>query len=236
MEMLIINILLVYMAISILFAFFLLLLLCFLHKVEHFTNIDHIDKIVYINLDHRTDRRKEIETELKQKGLSYERFPAIKEERGAIGCCKSHLAVLKKAREKGYKNILVFEDDFHFIVDSTEFNKQIDKLFETSFDVCLLAYYTTETYDTENPLLYQIKNAQTTSGYIVQSHYYDTLIAQWEYGLKMFEETGNEPLYTCDQSWKPLQEKDMWVCFKNRTGIQRESYSDIQKVVVNPGT
>lgn len=226
------------MPISILFALFLLLLLGvlgFLHKVEPFTNTYPIDKIIYINLDHRTDRRKEIETELNQKGVMYERFSAIQDKRGAIGCCKSHLAVLKKAREKGYKNILVLEDDFHFIVDSTEFNKQLEQLFETSFDVCLLAYNTTDFYDTENPLLSKIKNAQTTSGYIVQSHYYDTLIAQWEYGLKMFEETGNEPLHTCDQSWKPLQEKDTWVCFKNRTGIQRESYSDIQKGVVNYG-
>jgi glycosyl transferase family 25 len=218
--------------IPLLFALFLLLLL--LPKAEPYTN-RNIHKTIYINLDHRTDRRKEIEAELKQKGLPYERFSAIRDERGAIGCCKSHLAVLKMARDKGYPTILVLEDDFQFIVDSSEFNKQLDHLFQTPFDVCLLAYNTTELYDTENPFLYKVKNAQTASGYIVQSHYYDTLIAQWEYGLQMFQETGNEPLYTCDQSWKPLQERDNWVCFKNRTGLQRESYSDIQKGVVHYG-
>ena len=194
-----------------------------------------LDKIIYINLDNRTDRREEIESELDEKGLDYERFSAIKDDRGAIGCCKSHLAVLKKARDHGYQNILVLEDDFQFLVDKPEFEKQLKMLFDVHFDVCLLSYNTNYLQDSPYPFLCKITDAQTTSGYLVQSHYYDTLISQWEHGLKMFQETGNEQLYTCDQSWKTLQERDIWYCFKERIGIQRDSYSDIQNGFVRSG-
>jgi len=222
------------MILFVVFFFFLLLAITLHKRYEPFSN-HLIDKVVYINLDYRTDRRKEIESELNQKGIDYERFSAIKDSNGAIGCCKSHLAVLKKARERGYKNILVLEDDFKFTVDTESFRRSIQQLLQIPFNVCLLAYSTNELYETEYPFLYKITNAQTTSGYLVHSRYYDTLIEQWEYGLQMFQETGDEQTYTCDQSWKMLQEKDTWFCFHPRMGIQRESYSDIQKGKVSYG-
>ena len=206
-----------------------------IYTKEHFTNTNfEIDKIMYINLDYRTDRKNEIENEFFKFDIkNYERFPAIKNIRGALGCTKSHLAIIKNAREKGYKNILILEDDFEFIVDKKLFYDQINKLFQINFDVCLLAYNTPNLYDSEFPFLYKIKDAQTTSGYIVNSHYYDTLIKQWEYAVEMFEKTGNEFLYTCDQSWKILQGKNNWYCFKIRIGKQRKSYSDIQQGISN---
>ena len=95
-----------------------------------------------------------------------------------------------------------------------------------------MAYNTPNLFESQFSFLYKIKDAQTTSGYIIQSHYYDTLITQWENAVKMFEETNDDAKYTCDQSWKPLQEKDNWYCFKTRIGKQRKSYSDIQKGII----
>ena len=81
-----------------------------------------IEHIFYINLEHRTDRRAEIESELDAYGLKYERFNAFyTPPDGFIGCAQSHLAVLKLARERGYKNILIVEDDFKFVVSKEEF-------------------------------------------------------------------------------------------------------------------
>ena len=120
-------------------------------------------------------------------------------------------------------------------MERTEFEEKISDLFQLPLDVCLLAYNTNNLQESHYPFLSKITDAQTASGYLVQSHYYDTLISQWEYGLKMFQETGNESMYTCDQSWKILQERDTWYCFKERMGLQRDSYSDIQKGVVSYG-
>ena len=190
-----------------------------------------VDRIVFINLDRRPDRKGEIEGELKKVGLkNFERFAAIADEKnGAIGCCKSHLAVLKKAKERKYKNVLVLEDDFEFLVDKAVLFSEIEKLSKVPFDACLLAYNTPNLYDSDHAFLYKITDAQTASGYIVQAHYYDTLINCWEEALRKFEETGDEAHYTCDQSWKALQAKDSWFCFKTRIGKQRKSYSDIIK-------
>jgi hypothetical protein len=128
----------------------------------------------------------------------------------------------------------VLEDDFQFIVEKKVFYNEMENLSKIPYDACLLAYNTPNYYESPYPFLYKIKDAQTTSAYIVNNHYYDTLIDQWENAIKLFEQTSDDTKYTCDQSWKPLQEKDEWYCFKNRIGIQRESYSDIQMGVVNP--
>ena len=193
-----------------------------------------IDKIIYINLDKRTDKRTQTENEIKDLNIEYIRFPAIENKNGALGCSKSHLEVIRKAKSEGYKNLLVLEDDFEFIVPKSEFFQEIRKLFnpEIEFDVCLLAYNTPNLYDCGDAkydeFLYRIKDAQTTSGYIVNSHYYDTLIDTWEKAVTMFEKTDDATKYTCDQSWKPLQVRDKWYCFKRRIGKQRAGYSDIQ--------
>ena len=63
-------------------------------------NIDHI---FYINLDYREDRKEEIEREIEKMDLQEktERFPGIRVfEQGILGCTKSHLAVLKLAKER----------------------------------------------------------------------------------------------------------------------------------------
>jgi glycosyl transferase family 25 len=218
--------------IIILILFFILLLLQ--NNKEKFTNHFKIDKIIFINLEHRIDRKIQITFELDRFNLlNYDHFLAISNKNGAIGCAKSHLTVLKNAKEKGYKNLLILEDDFEFIVDKKTFNDEINKLNNVKFDVCLLAYNTPNLYESEYPFLYKIKNAQTTSAYIIQSHYYDTLINQWEEGLKKLEETNLNYKFACDITWKELQNKDNWFCFKIRIGKQREGYSDIEKKIVN---
>jgi len=219
------------------FIFSFLILIFFYFSIneikEHMTSEFKIDKIMYINLDHRTDRKKETESELDKFNLKYERFSAINHANGAIGCSKSHLAIIKHAKEKGYKNILVLEDDFEFIINKDQYYNEINKLSQAKFDVCLIAYSTPNLYDSPYPFLYKITDAQTTAGYIVQSHYYDTLIAEWEYAMELFEKTNDDTKYTCDQSWKTLQRRDNWYCFKTRIGKQRKSYSDIQKGIVD---
>ena len=210
----------------------LIITILFLLKKSIIEKFDEIQAF-YINLDHRKDRKEEIETELKENNIMFERFPAIKNENGALGCSKSQLNVIKLEKERNYKKIIIFEDDFEFIVSKDEFEEEMKKLDNVKFDVCLLAYNTDNLYDSQYDFLYKIKDAQTTSGYIINYHYYDTLIKCWEESIKMFEITGNEKKYTCDQSWKILQEKDNWFCFKKRIGKQRESYSDIENSIVN---
>uniref|UniRef100_A0A6C0JYA1 Glycosyltransferase n=1 Tax=viral metagenome TaxID=1070528 RepID=A0A6C0JYA1_9ZZZZ len=215
-------------------------------------NIDHI---FYINLYHRPDRRAEIEQELNRFDLKYERFEAIDTPGcGSIGCSYSHLGVLKLARERGYRNVLIFEDDFQFKVSKAEFEDGLSKLFDLSnqvennyvnesesggdreprgelktkgFDVCMLGYNLIKgEVISELPWLTRVYEAQTMSGYLVHHSMYDRLIDLYEWSSPLMASTREHWNYACDQAWKRFQPGGQWYCFTQRMGVQRPSYSD----------
>ena len=199
----------------------------------------YIDKIIYINLDKRTDRREQMERQLDAFGLSYERFPAIHHPRGIVGCSQSHHAVYRLAKERGYKNIWILEDDFEFVVSRATFEQQMMELMESgpssrsSCDVCMLAYNALETKDISGhpspsfPSLWmRIMSAQTASSYIVWAHYYDKLIELYDTSIPLLEQTQEHWNYANDQVWKLLQSQDRWIAPKERLGKQRNGFSD----------
>lgn len=198
----------------------------------------HLDKIIYINLDKRTDRKEQIESELDKFGLKYDRFCAIECEKfGIYGCGLSHLAVLKKAKEQNYKNILILEDDFEFLITKELFEEQLNKFFESNinFDVCMISYNLKETQEFENDIVGKIQFAQTASGYIVNNHYYDKLIKLYEWALPLLIQTEQHWIYANDIVWRNYQRNDNWFYFKIRIGKQRISYSDNAKSVTDYG-
>jgi glycosyl transferase family 25 len=195
--------------------------------------MDRIEKIVYINLDHRTDRRSEIEGELARIGLSGERFSAVLAKPGYIGCLQSHLNVLELAKQSGWKNVLLLEDDFQFIVDRATFEQELTNFFqlEIPYDVLMIGYNLLEKKPL-NDTVCRATNVQTTSGYLVHERFYDALIANWKQALPLLIQTDKHWLYSCDQSWKILQPVSEWFCLNRRIGIQRSSFSDIANRVV----
>jgi hypothetical protein len=87
-----------------------------------------VEHIFYINLEHRKDRRDQIEHELEIMSLKQnsERFEAIHKKPGIVGCGYSHLAVLKLAKERNYENVLILEDD---VILRDDFGIQIEKVY-----------------------------------------------------------------------------------------------------------
>lgn len=191
---------------------------------------ENIDKIIYINLNKRKDRRAEIEKELDDFGLKYERFQAIEvPEFGCLGCGLSHLQVLKTAKERNYQNILILEDDFTFLVSKEEFEKQLTEFFnlKLDYDVCFLAYNLIKSQPLENNVVNKVLDAHTTSGYFVNNKYYDKLIELYEWAMPLLSKTGQHWIYANDIVWKRYQESDNWYYFITRIGKQRPGYSDI---------
>jgi glycosyl transferase family 25 len=188
-----------------------------------------IDHIFYINLDYRIDRRNEIESELVEYGLEFERFSAIPHKIGIAGCSMSHLEILKMAKSRGYKNVLIFEDDFFFIVKKEVFIAELTRVFESNveFNVLFLSYNSKKDEPVEKyPFLSRAINVQTASGYIVNSNYYDKLISLYEWSIPKLIETGQHWIYGNDIVWFSFQEEDLWYFFKNRIGKQRNGFSD----------
>lgn len=197
---------------------------------------ENIDRIIFINLDKRTDRLEIICDEFKKFNLEdkVERFPAIYHQ-GAVGCAKSHLAVLKLAKERKYKNVLILEDDFYFVVSKEEFESNLKLFFENvkEYDVCLFSYNLNKTESCKFPFLLKLLDCQTASGYLVNQHYYDTLINLYEKAIPLLESTGQHWIYANDQIWKQLQPIDNWYCFTTRLGKQRAGFSDNSQTYVD---
>ena len=193
---------------------------------------NNIDKIIYINLDKRKDRKEHIENELNNFGLNFERYEAIEMK---SGCSISHLNVLKLARERNYKNILILEDDFTFLVSKEEFENQLTLFFNANIDynVCMLSYNLNDSEKTNYDFIVKALDVQTASGYIVNSNYYDKLIDLYEWANPKLSETGEHWIYSNDQVWKRYQRDDKFYCFTLRIGKQMDGYSDNAQAFVS---
>jgi glycosyl transferase family 25 len=192
---------------------------------------DNIDKIFYINLEKRIDRREQIEEELQNYNLydKAERFQAIHTpNQGILGCTQSHLEVLKLAKERQYKNVLILEDDFCFIVSKDDFEGELDQFFneKITFDVCMISYHIQQSQSTEYPFVQKIIEAQTASGYIVNNSFYDNLINIYEYAVPLLQQTVEHWNYANDQVWKRIQAQSNWYALSTRCGKQRPGFSD----------
>jgi len=190
--------------------------------------MDNIAHAFYINLDKRADRRDLIEEEFKKMDISVERFPAIETNPGMLGCHLSHLTVLKKAKQMGLKNVLIFEDDFQFLVDKETLNNHLNAFFklDLEYDVLFLAYNCLHT-ESLNEIVSRTKDVQTASGYIVHQRFYDKLIENFETNYQQLVQTHAHWLHLNDQCWKSLQKENLFLYFNIRLGKQRASLSDL---------
>jgi GR25 family glycosyltransferase involved in LPS biosynthesis len=198
--------------------------------------MEHIDRIVYINLNRRKDRRTQIQQELERMDVSGIRFEAIETIPGYIGCTQSHLEVLRQARDAGARQVAIFEDDFQWIVSKQIVQTHLRAFFEShiSYDVLMLSYNIQQS-EPYNTLVSYAREAQTASGYIVHSRFYDTLIQTLEEALPRLVTTGHHWLYMNDQIWKSLQKHSEWFYFNTRLGQQRPGFSDLANKYVEYG-
>lgn len=184
---------------------------------------EFIDKIVYINLDRRTDRREHMEKMTSCFGEKVLRFPAISEHYGWIGCSKSHIEVLKLAIENNWKNVLILEDDSEWNKIEEGYSKLQDFV-SKPYDVIMLGGTFLEYNES-----YKLKKGSTTSAYLVNNHYFKTLLNNYEEGLKLFvNDVWNTKMYSLDRWWNELQEKDNWYIISPCLIYQTPSYSDIE--------
>lgn len=203
-------------------------------------NLSDIKNIFYINLEARADRKVHIEDQLKQVGLlTFERFNAIKVKDGRVGCYLSHIKCLELAKERGYQYLLICEDDTTFLYPAL-FKTQVNKFFLNApvkqWDVLLFAGNNVPPYQRIDDTCVQVSYCQTTTCYLVNGHYFDTLITNMKEGLQHLMRTPSMHIqYAIDKYWLPLQRRDTWLLITPLTVIQREDYSDIEKKKTNYG-
>jgi GR25 family glycosyltransferase involved in LPS biosynthesis len=102
----------------------------------------------YINLDRRTDRRKEFESEMSKYGMLdfFERVSAedsIMEPNPIIKhayCALTYHKLFKKILDDGYENVVIFEDDAYFYNGGNRpsidiLNSALDELKDFNWDI-----------------------------------------------------------------------------------------------------
>jgi glycosyl transferase family 25 len=196
--------------------------------------MNHLIKhTLYINLEHRTDRKEHVESQLKSIGITnFERFNAIKNNNGAIGCSMSHIQCLQIAIERNYEHIFICEDDITFLNPTLLIN-QMNTFWmnHQDWDVLMIGGNNFLPYNTIDDTCIKVNNCQTTTGYIVKNNYYATLLNNFQEGFSNIIKDPNNhySIFTIDQHWKSLQKKDNWYLIIPLTVVQKADYSDIDK-------
>jgi GR25 family glycosyltransferase involved in LPS biosynthesis len=186
-----------------------------------------MEHIVYINLEHRKDRKKHMEAQFARMGLSGERIDATYHVHGYIGCTLSHIRCVELAMERQWPSVCIMEDDVLF-TDPTLCLSLVDKFLRThsKWDVLLLAGNAVPPYRKEDGCR-KVFYARTTTAYVVRQEYYATLLDNFKEGLQLVERFHRNE-YMIDMHWMRLQQKDSWYLLDPLTVVQLPSYSDIE--------
>lgn len=200
---------------------------------------DRFGIVYYINLDHRIDRRQEIEAELDSMSVDpqmIQRIPGVIAEahKGAIGCTMAHMNALKHFTEDtDYETCVVLEDDFQFLVKEQQLAQSFEAFFNeiVYWDVVLLAGRMKITTNEPRNSCHRVHDVSTTSGYIVNRKFAHTLLQNYSEGLEKLTRKYDLHRYAIDEYWKRIQEANKWYALKPLSGTQRESFSDINQCV-----
>lgn len=194
-------------------------------------DIEMIDHIYYINLEHRKDRNQEILEEIKLLDPDLKkttRVDAIKNEDGRIGCGKSHILALKLAEEKNYQNVLILEDDFVFDLKIKLLNEAILNTLklDSEYNMFIIDKHVSEHKMISKDIM-EVYFSLKTSAYLINRRFFSTLKKCFEDCVLQLEEGGDIPI---DEYWgRAMEENKKVYTTKLKLGYQRKSYSDINK-------
>ena len=193
----------------------------------------------YINLKHRGDREEHMKKNILNKDFfkRINRFEAIKNDNGSLGCALSHINILARLKEKEEPYFLILEDDLEIIDEGgmNSFTKDLDDFFlsGTEWDIINVTPYVTKVKSDFIPIHNFVKTewTQTTSAYVINRYSIQKLIDVWLQSVEAFqnstdmEKTIKE--YSIDQKWNELE--NIYV-YNSNFARQLLDYSDIDKV------
>ncbi len=165
----------------------------------------YFDKIYCLNLDRRSDRWQKVSQEFSKFSINVERWSAIDgdnlieselvyidkniseekasrigkiENKYSLACLLSHIEIIKNAKARGYKKILIFEDD---VIISKDFSEKIKLISKIKWKLFYLGASQFEWNDIEiSDGYYSCKKTLGTFAYAIDSSIYDELISLLE--------------------------------------------------------
>lgn len=194
-----------------------------------------VENCLYINVENRKDRKNHVEKQLKSLNINFTRFNAIVCKDRRVACSISHLKCIQHAKEQKWDHVMIVEDDIVF-TNPTLFINNLNKFLSSSlnWDVVLVGGNNIPPYKVVSDFCIRVTRCQTTTGYIVKSHYYDSLINNIKEGIgNLLHEPEQHIKYAIDKYWFKLQQKDLWYLIIPLTVTQLPGYSDIEQKEIN---
>lgn len=206
----------------------------------------------YINLDSRADRRKHFEEKIHPICPNVQRFSAVMEQKhGALGCTKSHIAVLQRLAAETSQDtcFLVLEDDF-VILNQANWNDFVISFQQVReadwWDIIVLtpSGKTMRNIPVNNGFA-RIATNETTAGYIVKTKFIDQLLKTFQESAVNLEadllkhkcpmDTGCacSQMNSLDAYWQRIQTHSNFYYYHKIYAGQLPGHSDISKNVVN---
>jgi len=204
---------------------------------------DYFDQIICINLDRRKDRWEESQLQFSKHNIKVKRYSAVDGNpmgwdsknfagkrtslNGAMGCIASHTEVYQLAKENGWKNVLIIEDDCDFIENLNEIFEKSIKTLPNDWDLL----YFGGVHETRNgkfipekfnEYFVKAKRIITTTCYAVNHTVYDMIL---DTVLK------NKPYFDCPIDTylgAYIQPNITTYAYHPPIAWQRASHSDIQ--------
>jgi glycosyl transferase family 25 len=202
-----------------------------------------MEKIIYINMDARADRRSALLQEFDRIGFPKDkiiRFPASSYNGCPnSGCLLSHANVLEMAYDMDLQNVLILEDDFVFIDDIQKIHADIKAFFELNipWDVVMLTTCAAVVSEPTNQLISRISSSGNGAGYLVNRSMMLELSTLFKSNVENLYSTKQHWVYQNDILWKTIMPSSQWYMFNHYLGYQKEGYSDLsqdQKIAIVP--
>ncbi len=214
------------------------------HEVEYDRRWDGVGQIYIINADHRPDRYDAVLRELASARAPFHRItriPAIRDETtrlppvdGQIGCLRSHIETLRRAKAEGLAHTLVLEDDFCFTTEIDAHMDDLQTFLRRGYEylICLLATSKYGRIIAKDDLVsFSLQPCTNTGAYLVSAAGIDQLLPVQEFALERLKETHDTVTYSVDRCWSVLQASGQFLVFRRKFGFQSSSFSDIERSI-----
>ena len=207
------------------------------HVPSQQTTLHSIDRVLYINLGRRTDRRAQVLGELRLLGIpkdSIVRIEAVDaqncEEKPIVCCARSHIAALGHAITEGLNGVLILEDDFMLCRSADETRERWASFcrMKPDFEIASWAHSCLQLWDWRDRGDGRVWFLTTRSAYAVRSQ------AAMQRLMDKYLEAIHQEL-PFDAHMTTMREEVQWFALRPALSMQRPSYSDIKDRKVNYG-
>ena len=196
--------------------------------------VERVPSVTVINLKARTERFSSFMDQMDRLGIeNVRRFEGISETIGAIGCTRSHAALVREMIDGAWPCMMVCEDDVRFRVSREKLDVLVDAfLNDESAEVACLEFNAQKTRRYSS-LFLRATESQNAGCYLIKAAIAPALLEAFEEGVSAMSDGGDPLLYNVDIVWKPLQKSRVFLVPIERIAYQEPGYSDIERRFVD---